>query len=557
MAKDCHLESDFDYLDKLVHQSASMSTEDLQTFSNGNGKRVLKPITESSNDNFLFNENQKSHIVVKTELYNELYKMHLTEAIKPIIKENIIAKQSVSGKLKLNGSGETSSTGSNMARESKLFVQAATRKSKIEDLMVLSSRLPEIHPDNYDYLNVIFEEVSRSMEKGENAKAETQKSVLEAKHQTQPTDGTEVPVLEGGSLNGSLTVSKQNRAQRIKSIQDKFERNKLDIAKGRAEVRKNSISSVDDGEHPTFELVFHEDEEGKAVFSAEQHESIASYNEAQRLKKEAEVELAKAQGIFCGKLLDVNEAEFSASDRPENEKRHSAFELHESRKEEGEEGTKAVDKGPKFKSVVKKGKAEDLLVAEMTKGHPVLRAGLTFQEDKRTDLKSEADENINFIVKKSLEKLQQECESEFDKVDAVPTRLSVKEKKLVKKGDRIRELFERLSVSERYELEIAYKNKVMIVMNELLSKQKFSKGSETTALLKQRMREMVTADFLYYCSQLTAKQIQLVVKVQNAWRAKILHKIHQKVKLSNLQFAMLKNACLERRTVLLRQSHLK
>jgi hypothetical protein len=126
----------------------------------------------------------------------------------------------------------------------------------------------------------------------------------------------------------------------------------------------------------------------------------------------------------------------------------------------------------------------------------------------------------------------------------------------VPEGDKIRRLFEGLPVGEQHRLEIEYKNQVMVAMNSLLAKRQFSKGTETTQLLKEKMRQMVKADFLYYCSQLTFEDVVRIARLQRFFRDRLLRQIQEKIRFSNMHLAKLKTDALNRRTVLMRMSNL-
>ena len=136
-----------------------------------------------------------------------------------------------------------------------------------------------------------------------------------------------------------------------------------------------------------------------------------------------------------------------------------------------------------------------------------------------------------------------------------PVKVSLATKEPLKRAsDKIRDKFEELSLDERWRLEIEYKNKVMLSMNELLERQKYANILEITALLKEKMRRMVGADFLYYCSLLSQVDLRKIERVQQMCRARIMRKILQKIRVSNLAFSKLKRDMRERKTELMAKS---
>lgn len=102
-------------------------------------------------------------------------------------------------------------------------------------------------------------------------------------------------------------------------------------------------------------------------------------------------------------------------------------------------------------------------------------------------------------------------------------------------NDKISQFYQQLPDDERIQLEIQYKQKYMEIMNDLFAKKAKCENSDTSILLKQKMREMVSVEFLYYCHKLPTTEINKIIKLQRFYRKRtnlrIIHKIHQSERL--------------------------
>lgn len=116
--------------------------------------------------------------------------------------------------------------------------------------------------------------------------------------------------------------------------------------------------------------------------------------------------------------------------------------------------------------------------------------------------------------------------------------------------DKIKRSFEDLSAEDRYKLEIEYKNKVMLAMNQLLERKIHAKPEETYALLREIKKQMVGVDFLYFCSILKNDDLKKISRFQTFYRRRIMNRIMHKIRFSNLEFMRLKCVMQERRTQL-------
>lgn len=114
-------------------------------------------------------------------------------------------------------------------------------------------------------------------------------------------------------------------------------------------------------------------------------------------------------------------------------------------------------------------------------------------------------------------------------------------------NDKIKRLFQALPDDDRIRLEIEYKQHFMEIMNDLFSNKKFAENSETSRLLKQKMAEMVSVEFLFYCSKLSVPDILKVIRLQRFYRKRIHARISQRIRESDQIFQKMKGDILRKK----------
>lgn len=100
----------------------------------------------------------------------------------------------------------------------------------------------------------------------------------------------------------------------------------------------------------------------------------------------------------------------------------------------------------------------------------------------------------------------------------------------------------------RLKIEIEYKMRCAERMNTILSKSRFTNGSETESMLKDEMKKMVSVDFLMFVHAIAKDDQDKIIPLQRMVRKMINKKIMAKITLNNKMYREMKTSIEARRT---------